>query len=684
MDRTPTPPVAEKRPHHMTHHGITRTDEYYWLNQREDEQVLAYLRAENEYKEAVMQPLQGLQEALFDELKGRIKENDETVPYKLDEYWYYVRFVEGGEYPIYCRKEGSLDAEEEVVANGNELAKGHSYFEMTTQVSPDHKLVAIPMDTVGRRIYDVKIKNLETGEFLPDVIKGVTNNVAWANDSQTLFYTSQDAETLRNDKIYRHALGSTQEDELVFDEKDDTYNTGVYRTKSRRFLMIGSFSTVAMEFQYLDADTPDGEFTVIAPRKRDHLYYPDHAGDHFYIRTNDDAQAPNFQLVKAPIQGDSQSQWEVVIPHRKDVFLESIELFQDYLVLEERKEGLIQLLVRRWDSGEEHYVEFGEPAYVAGAINNMEFNTSTLRYNYQSLTTPSSTFDYDMGTRAKDQKKEQEILGGFDKKNYTTERHFAKVTDGTLVPISLVYRTELRKEGKNPCLVYAYGSYGYSMEPYFRSSIVSLLDRGFVYAIAHIRGGQEMGRHWYDEGKLLKKKNTFTDFVDCTEFLIEKGIADADQTFAMGGSAGGLLMGAVINLRPDLYKGVVAAVPFVDVVTTMLDDSIPLTTGEYDEWGNPNTKEYYEYMLSYSPYDQVGEKEYPNLLITTGLHDSQVQYWEPAKWTARLRDLKTGDNLLLMHTNMEAGHGGASGRFEQFKETAMEFAFMLDLVGITK
>ena len=681
MKNTAIPPKPRKQLHEMTHHGITRLDPYYWLRERENPEVTDYLEAENAYVDTVMEDTKALQEKLFEELKGRIKKNDETVPYQLDNYYYYVRFIEGGEYPIYCRKQGSLEAEEEIVADGNELAKGFSYFEMAPQVSPDHQWVAIATDTVGRRIYNIRVKNLATGEFLPDVIEGVTNNVCWANDNKTLFYANQDEQTLRSHQIMRHELGSQEPDEMVFEETDETFGCGVMRTKSKAYLMIASYSTVATEWRFVSADRPTEDWTVMEPRERDHLYHPDHFAGHFYIRTNLD-DSPNYKLVKAPVDKPQRAHWEEVIGHRPDVLLESAALFKSHLVLEERKEGLNHLRVIRWDTGAEHYLKFKEPTYVAGISVNKEFDTEWLRFNYQSLTTPSSTYDYHMEERTQVLRKEQEILGGFDKSKYTTEWVWTTARDGRRVPMSLVYRTELRKPGKNPCLVYAYGSYGISMEAYFRPSILSLLDRGFVYAIAHIRGGQEMGRHWYDDGKLFNKMNTFHDFIDCTEQLVAEGYANPEQVFAMGGSAGGLLMGAVMNLRPDLYRGMVAAVPFVDVVTTMLDDSIPLTTGEYDEWGNPNEKKAFEYMLSYSPYDQIRAQDYPNLLITTGFHDSQVQYWEPAKWTAKLRELKTDQNLVLFHTNMEAGHGGASGRFEQYKETALEFAFMLHLSGI--
>lgn len=677
LDFSPTPPTAVKRPKTLSNHGVDRVDPYFWMNQREDEQVTAYLNAENDYTKAVMKPTLALQETLFEEIKGRIKQNDESVPYRVDGYYYYARFIEGAEYPIHCRKKGSLDAEEEILADGNEMAKDHSYFSLRTQISPNHQILAEITDTVGRRIYDVRFKDLNTGKYLTEEISQTTGNIAWANDNQTLFYSQHDAQTLRPYQIYRMQLGSPDRT-LVYQEDDETYTTHVYRTKSRKFLMIMNGSTVATEYRYLSADTPTERFELLEARERDHEYYVDHFGDEFFIRTNQE-KSPNFKLMKVRVSDPQRANWQELIPHRKDVLLEDLELFENYLVLAERKEGLVKLRIRHWASGQEHYLAFSEPSYVAGFSVNPDFYTDLLRYNYQSLTTPSSTYDYDMSQQESVLLKQQEVLGGFVAAHYKTERHYATATDGTQVPISLVYRPDQFQEGQNPCLIYAYGSYGITMEAHFRTSILSLLDRGFVYAIAHIRGGQEMGRHWYDDGKLLNKKNTFTDYLDCTEYLIKHGFAHPDKVFAMGGSAGGLLMGAVMNARPELYKAVVAAVPFVDVVTTMLDDSIPLTTGEYDEWGNPNDKEYFEYMLSYSPYDQVKAQGYPHLLITSGLHDSQVQYWEPTKWAARLRELKTDKRVVLLHTNMDAGHGGASGRFEQFKEIAMEYAFILSL-----
>ncbi|HMB94014.1 MAG TPA: S9 family peptidase, partial [Rhodothermales bacterium] len=661
----------------------TRTDDYYWLRERENPEVIAYLEAENAYTEAEMAHLKDLEDALFAEIKGRIKEDDASVPYKEGDYFYYTRYEEGKEYPIYARKKGSLDAEEQIMLDANVLAEDHEYFAVRgREISANQNILAYSVDTVGRRIYTLQFKNLTTGEVLADEIPDVTGNVAWANDNQTIFYTKQDPTTLRWYQIYRHVLGTDPaKDELVYEEDDDTFSSFVFRTKSKRYILIGSQQTLSSEYRYLSADDPAGSFQIIQPREDNHEYNVDHYGDHFYIRTNDSAQ--NFRLVKTPVTATEKANWEEVIPHRTDVLLENFEMFKDYLVLSERQDGLIRLRVRPWDGSGEHYIDFGEPAYLAYVETNPEFDTPVLRYGYTSMTTPNSVYDYHMATQEKTLMKQDEVLGDFDSSRYTTERLYATARDGVKVPISLVYRTDLfEQNGTAPLLLYGYGSYGYSLDATFSSARLSLLDRGFVYAIAHIRGGQEMGRQWYEDGKLLKKKNTFTDFIDSGEYLIAAQYADPERLFAMGGSAGGLLMGAVINMRPDLFSGVVAAVPFVDVVTTMLDDSIPLTTSEYDEWGDPNDSTYYDYMLSYSPYDNVEAKDYPNLLVTTGLHDSQVQYWEPAKWVARLRAMKTDQNRLLLKTNMDAGHGGASGRYKRYRETAFQYAFLLDLAGI--
>jgi oligopeptidase B len=678
----PTPPVARIAPVELEKHGDIRTDNYFWLRARTSPEVIEYLEAENAYTDSMMAPTLGLQDLLFEEIKARIKQTDESVPYKMDDYYYYNRYEEGKEYAIYCRKPGSLDAPEEVILDVNELAEGHEFFSVRRfLISHEQDIMAYAADTVGRRKYTIYFKNLSTGEHYDDVIPDVTGVMAWANDNETLFYSKQDPETLRPFRIYRHTLGTDpSRDVLIYEEKDDTFNCYVFKTKSKRYLIIMSDQTLATEYRYLSADDPEGEFRVVNPRRRDHEYHVDHYGDYFYIRTNLDAK--NFRLMKTPVDATTEEDWTEVIPHRDDVLFEGIDIFEDYLVLEERKNGLNQIRIRPWSGAGEHYIEFDEPAYLAYTTRNYTFDTDVLRFNYESLTTPESVYDYNMNTKERTLLKEEEVLGGFDKNNYKTERLWASARDGVKVPVSIVYKKGMRRSGKNPLFLYAYGSYGSSIDASFRSDRLSLIDRGFIYAIAHVRGGQELGRDWYENGKLLKKKNTFTDFIDCAEHLIREAYTSSDHLYIRGGSAGGLLVGAVINMRPELFKGAIAAVPWVDVVTTMLDASIPLTTAEYDEWGNPNKKTYYDYMLSYSPYDQVTAQEYPNLLVTTSLHDSQVQYWEPAKWVAKMRAHKTGDNVLLLKTQMQAGHGGVSGRYKRYKETAFQYAFILDIEGI--
>lgn len=678
------PPKAAIKPHEMTIHGHTRTDNYFWLKERENPEVTTYLEEENAYTETVMADTEQFQEDLYKEMRGRIKEDDESVPYKDNGYFYYTRYEEGKEYKLHCRKKGSLDAAEEVFVDENELAKGHDYFALgRIQISDDNKIAAFGIDTVSRRIYTIHFKNLETGEMYAETIANCAAGGAWAKDNKTFFYIGKDIETLRTNRILRHELGSdVHADVEVFKEEDETFRCFAWRTKSKDLIFIGSFQTVSSEYRMLDASNPTGTFTVIQPRERDHEYNVEHYKNKLYITTNWNAR--NFRLMETTVDRPSKENWKEVIPHREETLLENIEVFRDFMVVSERTGGLSQLRIMNQKTGTEHYLDFGEAAYTSNLVSNMDFDTDQLRYGYSSLTTPWSTLDYNMNTKEKTLLKEQQVIGDFDRKNYETERVWVTATDGTQVPMSIVYRKGVKKDGTNPTLLYAYGSYGATIDPYFSSIRLSLLDRGFVFALAHIRGGQEMGRSWYDDGKLLKKKNTFTDFINCGEYLIENNYTSNESLFAMGGSAGGLLMGAVVNMRPDLWKGVVAQVAFVDVITTMLDETIPLTTGEYDEWGNPNEKEYYDYILSYSPYDNVEKQDYPNMLITTGLHDSQVQYWEPAKWVAKLRVNKTDDNLLLLETNMEAGHGGASGRFESLKETALEYAFMFKLVGIKK
>ncbi|MBN1252415.1 MAG: S9 family peptidase [Bacteroidales bacterium] len=680
----PMPPKAEKIKHELTAHGHRRIDNYYWLNERENPKVIDYLNAENAYTKAVMEHTESFQKELFDEIVARIKKDDSSVPYKKNGYFYYTRYEKEGEYPIYCRKKDNMQAVEEILLNVNEMAKEYKYYQVgDLSVSEDNKILAFSVDTVSRRIYTIYFKNLETGELLKDKISVTAGNSTWANDNKTVYYSTKDSETLRVDKIFRHTIGSEQtQDKLIFEEKDETFGTYVYKTKSKKYLVIGSYSTLSTEYQIADANDNNPEFKVFQKRERDLEYDIYHFENKFYVKTNLDAK--NFRLMETSENKTTKENWKEIIPNRNDVLLEGVDIFKNYLVLSERKNGLTELRIINQSDKSEYYLNFGEETYTAWTSTNIDFDTEILRYGYTSMTTPNSTFDFNMKSQEKTLLKMQEVLGDFNHENYEAKRLYATATDGTKVPISLVYKKGLKLNGKNPLLLYAYGSYGYSMDPYFSSVRLSLLDRGFVFAIAHIRGGQEMGRYWYEDGKLLKKKNTFTDFIDCSEFLISEKYTNKDNLFAMGGSAGGLLMGAIANMRPDLYKGIVAQVPFVDVMTTMLDESIPLTTGEYDEWGNPNEKEYYDYMLSYSPYDQVKAQNYTNMLVTTGLHDSQVQYFEPAKWVAKLRDMKTDNNLLLLSINMETGHGGASGRFDQYKETALEYAFIFDLLGITK
>lgn len=680
------PPVAKIVPKTLEKHGHKRVDNYYWLNERENPEVIDYLNKENEYYQKSTAHTKPLQDELFLEMKGRIKEDDSSVPYLYNGYYYITRFETGKDYPIYSRKKGSLEAKEEIMFDCNEMAKGQSYFNLSgINISEDNKWAAFGVDLVSRRQYTIQIKNLETGEILPVKLENTTGGSTWAGDNKTLFYTRKDAQTLRSDKIYKHTLGTdASTDTMVFHEKDDTFNTFVYKEKSKKYLVIGSSSTLTSEYQILDAKNPNGEFKIFQKRTRGLEYSISHYGDSFYIVTNKD-KATNFKLMKTPETATAAENWKDLIGHRKDVLLEGVEIFKDYLVVEERSNGLNKIRIMPWNGKGEYYLPFAIETYTAYTTTNVDFDTEILRYAYQSMATPSSVIDFNMRTQDKKVLKEQEVLGGkFDKNNYLEERIWATATDGTKVPISIVYRKGIKKDGKNPLLLYAYGSYGATMDPYFSSTRLSLLDRGFIYAIAHIRGGEDLGREWYENGKLLKKINTFTDFIDCSKFVIAEKYTSPEHLYAEGGSAGGLLMGAIVNMNPELYNGVIAQVPFVDVITTMLDDTIPLTTGEYDEWGNPNEKKYYDYMLSYSPYDQVKAQAYPNMYVSTGLHDSQVQYWEPAKWVAKLRVMKTNDKQLFLDTNMDAGHGGASGRFEALKELAKEFAFLLDLEKIKK
>ncbi|PIX10395.1 MAG: oligopeptidase B [Flavobacteriaceae bacterium CG_4_8_14_3_um_filter_34_10] len=681
---TNTPPIADKIEKHLEIHNDIRIDNYYWLNDRENPEVIDYLERENDYYNNVTAHTKDFQTSLFEEMKARIKEDDSSVPYFYKGYFYITRFETGKNYPIYTRKKGNLDATEEIMFDGNQMAEGHSYFQLGgINVSPDNNLVAFGIDTISRRNYTIQIKNLTTGEIYPTKIELTTGSSTWANDNKTLFYTRKDQQTLRSDKIYRHLLNSNpDQDVMIYHEEDDTYNTFVYKTKSDKYLVIGSGSTLTSEYRILNANTPEKQFQIFSPRQRGVEYNIAHFGTDFYVLTNKDG-ATNFKLMKTLETKTASENWKEVIAHRENVLVEDFEIFKEYLVVSERDNGLNKIHIQRWDGTASYYLPFENETYTANTMQNMEFDTNILRYSYNSLTTPASVIDFNMKTKEQTIMKEQEVLGGtFDKENYESERIWATAADGTKIPVSIVYKKGIKKDGSNPLLQYGYGSYGYTIDPSFSSSRLSLLDRGFIFAIAHVRGGEYLGRKWYEDGKLLKKKNTFTDFIDVSKYLIAEGYTSKEHLYASGGSAGGLLMGAIMNMAPELYNGVIAAVPFVDVVTTMLDDSIPLTTGEYDEWGNPNEKEYYEYMKSYSPYDNVEAKSYPNTLVTTGLHDSQVQYWEPAKWVAKLRELKTDTHILLLKTNMDAGHGGASGRFEALKEVATDYSFLLDLEGI--
>lgn len=677
LDAGIRPPEAHKHPKVLTTHGHTRIDHYYWLREKENPEVIAYLQKENEYREKVMAHLADFQEQLFEEMKGRVKQTDMSVPYLDHGYYYFTRYEEGKEYPIYARKKGTLETDEEIMLDVNELAKDFAFYQVGGRsVSPDNRILAYGEDTLSRRIYTLRFKDLETGELLPDQVRNTSGNAVWANDNQTVFYIVKD-DALRPCKIYKHMLGTDPAtDELVYHEKDDTFIAFIYKSKSRKYIISGSYATVSREYRILNADTPDEPFRMFHPRERKLEYSIAHYEDRFFIRTNLDAT--NFRLMECPEGATTKENWKEVIPHREDVLLEGVDIFHDYLVLSERIKGITQVRVIP-QNGEDYYIDFGEDAFIAYPSVNLEFDTDLIRIGFQSMTMPNTTYDFNMKTRELIMLKQQEVLGGFAHENYRSERVYVEARDGAVIPLSVVYHKDTKSDGSSPCLIYGYGSYGASMEPYFSHVRLSLLDRGFVYVIAHIRGGEEMGRKWYEDGKLLKKKNTFTDFIDCGRALVEKGYAAPGQLFAMGGSAGGLLMGAVVNMEPDMWKGIVAAVPFVDVVTTMLDETIPLTTGEYDEWGNPGDEKYYAYMLSYSPYDNVERKAYPPMLVTTGLHDSQVQYWEPAKWVAKLREYKSDKNPLLLYCNMDTGHGGASGRFERYRETAMEYAFLLDL-----
>lgn len=689
------PPRAKKKPKELIIHDDKRIDNYFWMRlsdkQKESKEpdlqtqnVIDYLNAENKYLKEKMSHTEELQDTLFNEIKNRIKKDDSSVPVKVQNYSYYSRYEKDKEYPFFCRKQNN-HLQEEIILDVPSMAKGYAYYALGGRsISPNENLLVFGVDTVSRREYTLYIKDLATGKLLSDKISNTTGSAVWANDNKTLFYTKQDPVTLRSHQIYKHILGTDQDqDILVYEETDDTFGCYVSKSKSKKYIIIGSYHTSSNEYRYIDADMPESDFVLIQKREKNLEYSVYHYKEYFYILTNH--QAKNFRLMRTLVSDPKKENWEEVIAHKKDVLIEGIDIFQDYLVIEERQNGLTQIKVINWKNKKEFYIDFDDPAYTVSTFANVEFNTSILRFNYTSLTTPNSVFDFNMNSKEKQLLKQDEVLDeSFSPEKYESKRYYATARDGKKIPISLVYKKGVQKNSKNPVLLYGYGSYGYSLDPYFSSVRLSLLNRGFVFAIAHIRGGEDLGREWYEDGKLLNKKNTFYDFIDCGEYLISQKYTNTEHLYASGGSAGGLLMGAVINMKPELWNGVIASVPFVDVISTMLDESIPLTTGEFDEWGNPKNKIYYDYIKTYSPYDNIQAKEYPHLLVTTGYWDSQVQYWEPAKWVAKLREFKTDNNLLLMDCNMDVGHGGASGRFKRYKEIALEYAFLLNLEGIKK
>lgn len=683
------PPVAEKKSHIREIHGDKINDPYYWMidyfkKEKDSAKVIDYLNAENSYWKSMMKDTEPFRELLFKEMKARIKEKDESVPVFRNGYYYYTKTETGKQYFKYCRKKSSLTAPEEILLDVDKLAEGHAYFSATGfSISPDNKKMIYGVDDVSRRQYKLFLKDLITGKTTDLEIKNTTGSAVWANDNATFFYTTNNPETLLTEKIFRHSLGgNSSRDVLVYEEKDKTNYIGVGKSKNQKFIMIYSGATTSSETRFLSADDPDGTFKVFQPRMKDVLYDVTALEDRFLITTNKDAL--NFKVMETPFDKTGVENWKDFIPHRKDVLMEGISEFKNYLVFSERQNGLSQLVIYDIKNGKKEFLKFDEPTYTVYSSSNPEYNTDNFRFGYTSMVTPNSQFEQNLKTGKRTLLKQQEVLGGYDKTAYTTERLFATAKDGTKIPISIVYKKGFDKNGKSPLLLYAYGSYGNSMDATFSSTRLSLLNRGFAFAIAHVRGGQEMGRSWYEDGKMMKKKNTFTDFIDAGEFLVKEKYTSPKHLYAQGGSAGGLLMGAIVNMKPELWNGAIAQVPFVDVVNTMLDESIPLTTNEYDEWGNPNNKEAYEYMKSYSPYENIEKKDYPNLLVTTGLHDSQVQYFEPAKWVAKLRDMKTDKNVLFLKTDMEYGHGGASGRFDYLKDIALEYAFLFKLEGINK
>lgn len=677
------PPAAKKIPYRLEKHGEVRVDDYYWLRERKNPEVLDYLKAENDYADAVLKPAEKLRDELFAEMKGRIKEDDSSVPFRYGGYYYYKRYEPGSEYPIYARKKGALEAPEEILLNVNEMARGSSFYQVKfPSIRPDQKMIALAVDTKGRRFYTIYFKDLISGKIIGENIPDTTGNVVWANDNKNLFYVKQDTETLRWDRVLRHELGGSKDREVYF-EADETFAVGLFKSITEKYLFLRSGATLSTEYRVIDADKPYAEPRIFHPRQPNLEYDVADGGDVFYVINNADAK--NFKLSACPADRTGMANWTDVIPHREDTFLEEMEVFDKWLVLKEQQNALPRLHAISRKAKDEFVIPFDESAYSADLGDNFEYRTDIVRFSYESMTTPVSVYDYDMSSRKRVLMKRKEVLGGFKPENYVSERLWFTARDGEKVPVSIVYRKDLNLvSGNNPVFIYSYGAYGSNTDPYFDSSILSLLNRGFIYALPHIRGGSELGRRWYEAGRQLKKKNTFYDFIDATKYLAERGFTSPAHTYANGGSAGGLLMGAVLNMAPELYKGVIADVPFVDVLTTMLDPDIPLTTGEYDEWGNPNVKEHYDYMGEYSPYDNVARKVYPNILVTTGLNDSQVQYWEPAKWVAKLRAMKTDNNILLLKTEMDAGHQGKSGRFESLKLVALEYAFMLDLEGIKK
>jgi len=682
-------PVADKQEHIREIHGDKVNDPYYWMidyfkKGKDSTKVVNYLTAENTYWEGMMKDTEPFREKLYQEMKARIKEKDESVPSFKKGYYYYTRTETGKQYFKYCRKKGSLNAPEEILLDVDQLAEGHAYYSAAGfSISPDNTKLVYGVDDVSRRQYKLFLKDLTTGKTTDLGIKNTTGSATWANDNKTIFYTGKNAETLLTEKIFRHSLGTdASKDVLVYEEKDKTNYIGVEKSKNEKFIMIYSGATTSSETRYLNADDPNGTFKVFQPRMKDVLYDVTPLEDKFLVTTNKDAL--NFKVVETPLDKTGVENWKDFIPHRKEVLMEGISEFKNYLVFSERQNGLSQLVIFDRKTGKKEFLKFDEPTYTVSASGNPEYNTDNFRFGYTSMITPSSQFEQDLKTGKRTLLKQQEVLGGYNKDNYTTERLFATAKDGTKIPISIVYKKGYKKDGNNPLLLYAYGSYGSSMDASFSSTRLSLLDRGFAFAIAHIRGGQEMGRQWYEDGKMMKKKNTFTDFIDAGEYLVKEKYTSPKHLYAQGGSAGGLLIGAIVNMKPALWNGVISQVPFVDVVNTMMDETIPLTTNEYDEWGNPSNKEAYFYMKSYSPYENIEKKNYPNMLVTTGLHDSQVQYFEPAKWVAKLRDMKTDHNVLLLKTDMAYGHGGASGRFDYLKDLALVYAFMFKLEGINK